>query len=229
MCGQIAGEPKEPLAVKVETDRISAEDVNFPEKIASMVPAPIPDVSVRHIEIPQASLPRDTEKLTQIAPTPAAMESLSLSPRGIVPAAEGEADASGKADEMQPSISPEPAMPPIPRITSREVTQVAILKPRTGFDLAPASDTTVGNEQRAIVSESQGRETLVPGATRSMPLISEVKSEQRVTVQIGSLEVRAVAPLPRAAEPAPRSAPPTPSPAGFDSFARLRSYAPWLP
>jgi hypothetical protein len=69
-----------------------------------------------------------------------------------------------------------------------------------------------------------------PAAARSQDRPIEAAGEQRVTVRIGAIEIRTAEPTrPRADLPTqPLLAPPTPAPLGFDAYARLRSYAPWI-
>jgi len=78
--------------------------------------------------------------------------------------------------------------------------------------------------------------TVVPGDTRELmiaplPLHAEPVQlpERTVHVRIGAIEIHGVespaAPPPPA--PLPPSTPPATVTAGFDEFARLRSYAPW--
>jgi hypothetical protein len=59
----------------------------------------------------------------------------------------------------------------------------------------------------------------------------EAIREQRVTVRIGAIEIRTPEPRQPAANPFPVPSPPPPAPvpAGFDAYARLRTYAPWSP
>jgi hypothetical protein len=55
----------------------------------------------------------------------------------------------------------------------------------------------------------------------------ENKSDPRVTVHIGTLEIRALDPKLNLQAQASTPAAPLPSPAGFDAFSHLRSYEPW--
>jgi hypothetical protein len=55
----------------------------------------------------------------------------------------------------------------------------------------------------------------------------ENNSDPRVTVHIGTLEIRALDPKLNLQAQASTPAAPLPSPAGFDAFSHLRSYEPW--
>jgi hypothetical protein len=73
---------------------------------------------------------------------------------------------------------------------------------------------------------------LRPASPERAPAVGiEAIREQRVTVRIGAIEIRTPEPRQPAANPFPVPSPPPPAPvpAGFDAYARLRTYAPWSP
>ena len=108
---------------------------------------------------------------------------------------------------------------------------VSVAKPSSGVDQnSPAMPAVIPTDNsRRTEQRSDQAASPSPGQARVWPDAgSEASPEQQVNVHIGAIEIRTPE-RPRAAEPPVLSTPPAPAPAGFESFARLRVYAPWIP
>lgn len=147
-----------------------------------------------------------------------------LPPSSFVQADEAEGSAPVKSSE--PAATPKPAR--ISLKVEKMDTALPIAKARLKPELSPGEDNGARNDKPQSAEEQPHRPTLVPPVALPTAATPESRSEQRVTVHIGAIEIRAL-PRQQVGEQPVRPASPPPAPAGFDGFTRLRSYASWLP
>jgi hypothetical protein len=116
-----------------------------------------------------------------------------------------------------PRLAAPPALTPAPSATS-----APLCEPRSPvLPRLLQTDSRPADQPAALASPRLCPVKPMPPSPRF-----EAMGERRVTVHIGTIEIRAPEQRRSAEQPVPQFKPP-PAPAGFDAYVRLRAYAPW--
>ncbi len=226
----LRGETNATPAIRPSSYQPAMAELEVPHR-AALILKPIADLpKLPGVVGPPQEMRLERARLPLPELTPPAEEGFTPSPAARERAEDGERDASGLVSRREPVVSPERPLRLSLKVESTDSARLPTAKPvRTSPELLPLPENSARKEKPQAVEESLRRATLFPQVVPSTARISEARSEQRVTVHIGAIEIRTLPPERRATEQGARLTPPPPSPAGFDGFARLRSYAPWLP
>jgi hypothetical protein len=197
---------------------LEATTPSLPADQPPEVPAPIVRRAPR-MPAPEEGPPEPAAPVLAPAPAPPR-----LPERRQAPVAPVTAEAP-RAVVVRPAPTEQPAVMMLPRQLRAAQFAPAPEPPALAPPLQTDRPTpALERDQQPAVPLSTPLRPATP--TRAPEMGAEGAREQRVTVRIGTIEVRAPARQPVADQVA-APPPPPPAPVGFAAYASLRTYAPW--